>query len=100
MDLSLDGRLQLVLDGAVSVAGRGRTFGVLRSREESRVEATLMEAAGKPGLWRFDVAEAGGAAPSRIRVIAGEAVSLTDGSVTFRLQGKPGERVAFTIVRP
>jgi hypothetical protein len=99
-DLSLDGRLQIVLDGAVSVAGRGRTFGVLRSREESRVEATLMEAAGKPGLWRFDLAEGGGTAPSRIRVIAGEAVSVMDGSVTFRLQGKPGERIAFAIVRP
>jgi len=99
-DLSLDGRLQIVLDGAVSVAGRGRTYGVLRSREESRVEATLMEAAGKPGLWRFDLAEGGGTAPSRIRVIAGEAVSVTDGSVTFRLQGKPGERIAFAIVRP
>jgi len=25
---------------------------------------------------------------------------VTDGSVTFRLQGKPGERIAFAIVRP
>ena len=47
-----------------------------------------MDGAGKPGLWRFDLAEAGGATPSRIRVIAGEAVSVTDSSVTFRLQGK------------
>jgi len=27
-------------------------------------------------------------------------VSVMDGSVTFRLQGKPGERIAFAIVRP
>ena len=33
-------------------------------------------------------------------VLAGEAVSVTGSSVTFRLQGKAGERVAFTIVRP
>jgi hypothetical protein len=99
-DLSLDGRLQIVLDGAVSVAGRGRTYGALaRPREARRVEATVTEAAGKPGLWRFDLVDASGA-ETRIHVVAGEAVSVTGSSVTFRLQGKPGERVAFTIARP
>jgi len=99
-DLSLDGRLQIVLDGAVSVAGRGRTYGALaRSREESRVEATLMDAAGKPGLWRFDVSDSGAGASPRIQVVTGDAVSVTGSSVTFRLQGKAGERVAFTIDR-
>ena len=99
-DLALDGRLQIVLDGAVSVAGRGRTYGALaRSKEASRVEATVTEAAGKPGLWRFDLVDASGA-ETRIHVVAGEAVSVTGSSVTFRLQGKPGERVAFTISRP
>jgi hypothetical protein len=100
-DLSLDGRLQIVLDGAVSVAGRGRTYGALaRSREESHVEATLMDAAGKPGLWRFDLSDSAGSASSRIQVVTGDAVAVTSSSVTFRLQGKAGERVAFTIVRP
>jgi hypothetical protein len=99
-DLSLDGRLQIVLDGAVSVAGRGRTYGALaRSREESRVEATLVDTAGKPGLWRFDVSDSGGSASPRIRVLTGDAVSLTGSSVTFRLQGRAGERVAFTVDR-
>jgi hypothetical protein len=99
-DLGLDGRLQIVLDGAVSVAGRGRTFGALpRAAGTSRVEATVAEAAGKPGLWRFDLADTGGAG-ARIQVVAGEAVSVTGSSVTFRLQGKAGERVAFTITRP
>ena len=59
-----------------------------------------MDAAGKPGLWRFDLSDSGGSASTRIHVVAGEAVSVTGSSVTFRLQGKPGERVAFTIVRP
>jgi PKD domain-containing protein len=99
-DLSLDGRLQIVLDGTVSVAGRGRTYGALaRSREESRVEATLMDAAGKPGLWRFDVSDSGAGASPRIQVVTGDTVSVTGSSVTFRLQGKAGERVAFTIDR-
>ncbi len=99
-DLSLDGRLQIVLDGAVSVAGRGRTYGALaRSREQSRVEATLMDAAGKQGLWRFDVSDSGTGASPRIQVVTGDAVSVTGNSVTFRLQGKAGERVAFTIDR-
>jgi hypothetical protein len=97
-DLALDGRMQMVLDGAVSVAGRGRTYGVLARRaEESRIEATLVEGAGRPGLWRFDLADGSGA--SRIRVIAGEAVSVTGSSVTFRLQGKPGERIVFSVAR-
>jgi hypothetical protein len=99
-DLSLEGRLQMVLDGTVSVAGRGRTFGRLPNHsEETRVEATVVEAAGKPGLWRFDLA-GGDAAATRIRVVTGDVVSVTGSSVTFRLQGKAGERVAFTITRP
>jgi hypothetical protein len=99
-DLALEGRLQVVLDGTVSVAGRGRTFGMLPHRsEETRVEVTVVEAAGKPGLWRFDLA-GGDAAATRIRVLTGDVVSVGAGSVTFRLQGKAGERVAFTIVRP
>jgi hypothetical protein len=100
-DLSLDGRLQIVLGGAVSFAGRGRAYGTsARAGNESRVEATVVEAAGRPGQWRFDLigADAGGSA--RIHVIAGDVVAVTGGSVIFRLQGKAGERVAFTIARP
>jgi hypothetical protein len=98
-DLSLDGRLQIVHDGAVSFAGRGKTYGMsARAENESRVEATLVDAAGKPGLWRFDLMGSG-ATPVRIQVIAGDVVALTTSSVTFRLQGKPGERVAFTVDR-
>jgi len=99
-DLALDGRIQIVLDGAVSFAARGRTYGVLRrTGDASRIEATVTEAAGKPGLWRFDLVDAGGAG-ARIHVVAGEVVSVTGSSVVFRLQGQAGERVAFTIARP
>jgi hypothetical protein len=38
-------------------------------------------------------------AAGTIRVIAGEAVTVAATSVTFRLRGTPGERVAFTFAR-
>ena len=33
--------------------------------------------------------------PETLRVVAGEVVQLAADSVTFRLQGRPGERVVF-----
>jgi hypothetical protein len=98
-DLALEGRLQIVHDGAVWFAGRGKTYGMsARVGEETRVEATLVDAAGKPGLWRFDLLGAR-ASTARIHIIAGDVVAVTASSVTFRLQGKAGERVAFTVDR-
>ena len=64
---------------------------------ENRVEATLVAGDGRPGLWRFDLVD--GLAVGNIRVLAGDAVSVTTSAVTFRLQGTPGERVAFTFVK-
>jgi hypothetical protein len=98
-DLALEGRLQIVHDGAVSFAGRGKTYGMSGlAGEETRVEATLVDAAGKPGLWRFDLMGQRATA-ARIHIIAGDVVAVTASSVTFRLQGKAGERVAFTVDR-
>jgi hypothetical protein len=45
------------------------------------------------------VSDSGAGASPRIQVVTGDAVSLTGNSVTFRLQGKAGERVAFTVDR-
>ena len=33
--------------------------------------------------------------PESLRVVAGDVVQLAGDSVTFRLQGRPGERVVF-----
>jgi hypothetical protein len=99
-DLAVEkGRLQVTVNGgAVTYAEQGRSYGTSPLVDgENHIEATLVAATGKPGLWRFDMVgvEPGGA----IRILAGEVASLTRDAVTFRLQGTPGERVAFDIVR-
>ena len=63
---------------------------------ENRVEAVLVEAAGKPGLWRFDLMNAEAVVPGSLRVVAGEVVSIASSSLTFRLRGVAGERIVFT----
>jgi hypothetical protein len=59
-----------------------------------RLEATLVDAGGRPGTWRFDL---GGLSPvaGSLRVVAGEAALLGSSEVVFRLRGKAGERVVF-----
>jgi PKD domain-containing protein len=98
-DLALDGgRLQIVVNGtSASFPGRGRAYGVASLKSaENRVEATVVEAAGKPGLWRFDVMNAENVAAGSLRVLVGEVVNIAASSITFRLRGTPGERVSFT----
>jgi PKD domain-containing protein/Big-like domain-containing protein len=98
-DLALDGgRLQIVVNAAsASFPGRGRSYGVASLRgAENRVEATVVEAAGKPGLWRFDVMNAENVVAGSIHVLAGDVVNIAASSITFRLHGTPGERVSFT----
>jgi len=98
-DLTLpDGRLQVVFNGsAASFPGRGRSHGMASLAEgENRVEAIVVEAAGKAGLWRFDLISAQSVRAGSLRVIAGDVVSIASNSITFRLRGEPGERVVFT----
>jgi hypothetical protein len=98
-DLGLDGaRLQVVVNGGgSSFPARGRSYGAAASVEgTNRVEAVLVEASGKPGLWRFDLMTQSAVAPGTLRVISGEPVQISSSSVTFRLQGRVGERVVFT----
>jgi hypothetical protein len=64
----------------------------------NRVEATLVEGRGKAGVWRFELLSAEGAGGS-IRVLAGDVVTVAATSITFRLTGTPGERIAFTFER-
>jgi hypothetical protein len=101
-DLAVEGgRLQVVMNGAgASFPGRGRAYGMGAIKEgENRIEATLVEAGGKPGLWRFDFMGSQAVTPGSIRVIAGEAVEIGSTAITFRLKGTPGERIAFTFRR-
>ena len=90
------GRGQVVFNGSeVVFPPKGRV--PLAGRTHSgvnRVEATLVEAGGKPGLWRFELGES--AAPGSLRVIAGQVTLITADSVVFRLSGRSGERVVFT----
>jgi hypothetical protein len=101
-DLGIDnGRLQVVVNGGgSSFPGRGRSYGTAGSVDgTNRVEAVVVEAGSKPGLWRFDLMSGSAAARDTIRVITGDVVQVSSSSVTFRLQGRVGERVVFTFDR-
>lgn len=94
--LEVDGAsAHVVVDGSRSTyQGRGamRMTVLEDGRRTHHVLATLVAAAGRPGTWRFQLPE--GAA--NVRVVAGTVGALAADSVTFRLAGRPGERLAFT----
>ena len=91
------GRLQVIVNGAsASYPEVGRAFGVAALVDgPNHVEATLVDAKGKAGLWRFELLSSQAVAGS-LRVVAGDVVTVGATSVTFRLRGNPGERIAFT----
>jgi hypothetical protein len=89
---------QVVANGEASLPRAGRSpIAVRLERGENRVEATLVEAR-SGGTWRFDLRALPGLRQETLRVVAGDVVHLAAGSVTFRLQGRPGERVVFAFV--
>ena len=92
-----DARGQVVVDGtqAVFPAGGVATFSLPVGPGRHRFEATLVDGAGRPGTWRFDLSTLG-LRPGSLRVVAGEAAEAGSTTVVFRLRGKPGERVVFT----
>jgi hypothetical protein len=92
-----DGRGQVVVDGTVAVFPGGGTesFAVPIGPGAHRFEATLVDGAGRPGTWRFDLSSLG-VVPGSLRVVAGEAAQAGSAALAFRLRGKPGERVVFT----
>jgi hypothetical protein len=94
------GRGQIVMNGTASVApGEGRAYAVTPSvKGENRLEATLVNASGKPGTWRFEFT-GNSVKPGSIRVIAGEASLVAGGAIEFRLKGTPGERIVFAFTR-
>jgi hypothetical protein len=101
-DLDAEGaRLQVVVNGAApAVPGRGRATGVASLvNGENRVEAVLVESAGKAGLWRIDFNAPESIVEGSLRVISGEAVLLGASSATFRLSGREGDRIVFTFLK-
>ncbi len=101
-DLTVEGgRLQVIVNGgAPAFPERRRAFGTSSLvNGENRVEAVLVETAGKPGLWRIDLNPPESVVEGSLRVISGEAVLLGASSATFRLSGREGERVVFTFLK-
>jgi hypothetical protein len=98
-ELSVDGgRGQVVVDGAEAVfpSGGVETFTATAGPGTHRFEATLVDSAGRPGRWRFDLTPLR-AVPGSLKVVAGEAAVAGSAAVVFRLKGKPGERVVFSV---
>jgi len=90
------GRGQVVLNGSQALfPGAGRAVLPVRVPSgENRVEATLVQAEGRPGLWRFELGLS--VEPGTLRVIAGEVALVTADAIAFRFKGRPGERAVFT----
>jgi hypothetical protein len=98
-DLDVEGgRLQVIVNGSsAAYPGTGRAYGMAALADgTNRVEATVVDGRGKPGQWRFDFLAPQAIAPGSVRVVAGEVVEISGATITFRLKGTPGERVAFT----
>jgi hypothetical protein len=57
-----------------------------------------VSANGQPGTWKLELSGEVALVPGSLRVTAGEVLSADARSVTFRLQGKAGERVVVTFV--
>jgi hypothetical protein len=97
-DLDVEGgSLQVIVNGsAAAYPGRGRAYGMSAFVDgANRVEATLVDGKGKAGMWRFEFLGSEGVGGS-IRVLAGDVATIASTSITFRLSGTPGERIAFT----
>jgi hypothetical protein len=88
---------QVVANGTdLAFPGPGRSQIVLPVHPgRNRVEATLVDATGREGTWRFAPA-AGTVSSGSLRILAGEVAALGADAVAFRLRGRPGERVVFT----
>jgi len=87
---------QVVFGGQTVQVTRGPVQAAATARPgENVVEAQLIEAAGEPGSWRFEV-EGGSVEPGSLRVSSGEVLLVTPTSMAFRLKGQRGEKVAFT----
>jgi hypothetical protein len=94
---------QVVTNGssaAFVASGRAATIGVSAGQVgRNRIEAQLVQAAGKPGTWRFDLGSTPGFVAGSLRVVAGDLALATADALVFRMKGVPGERVVFTFAK-
>jgi hypothetical protein len=98
-ELDLEGGSgQVVVNGSSAVfAPKGRSTAVAVGRRgENRVEALVVQGAGKAGTWRFELGGTTSFRSGSLRIVAGEVALVTADAVVFHLTGKPGERVVFT----
>jgi hypothetical protein len=91
-------RGQVVVDGAQAVfpaAGR-ESFATPLAPGAHRFEATLVEAAARPGggSWGFEL-QGLRVSPGSLRVVAGDVAQVGADTIVFRLRGRAGERVVF-----
>ena len=87
--MTLNGRTVLLTREGVGQVGLRAPPG------NNLVEAWVREAAGS-GLWRLEF-DSAAIEPGSLRVLAGEPLAVAPDSVTFRLTGRPGERVSFAV---
>ena len=86
----------LVNGGQTAYPRQGQTYLALSSvKAANGVEGQILRAT-PGGLWTFDLSAAQAAVPSSLRVLLGDVARITPTSITSRLSGTPGERVAFT----
>jgi hypothetical protein len=92
-----DGEGQVVMNGSASAARAGLSMIASGTRAGAqRVEGLLVRGSGRPGPWRFDLGGHGSFKLGSLRVLAGTVALVAGDSVVFQLQGRPGERIAFT----
>jgi hypothetical protein len=91
------GRGDVALNGSSVLAAReGEGRVALHPQPgDNLVEARLLEGAAG-GTWQFDIVGGARLEKRALRVVAGELAALGPDSISFRLSGRPGERVAFT----
>ncbi len=83
-------------EGSEFFPARGYSHGVGDARGgENVVSARVIEAAGREGVWRFDLGQNSAFVPGSIRGVSGRVEEVTASAITFRLSGRPGEAIAF-----
>jgi hypothetical protein len=89
---------QVVVNGSTSVYARaGRSHGSAAGRPGvNRLEMQLVQGSG-PSQVTFDLRSMPSLVPGSLHVIAGDVAAVSDTAITFRLKGKSGERVVFTV---
>jgi hypothetical protein len=89
---------QVVVNGtnaSFPSSGQSQAVAEVKRGAENRIEAQVVSSNGAAGTWRFELLTRESFVPGSLRVIAGEVTSVSENAITFRLSGKPGDRVVF-----